>query len=1061
MEPSGKRLAADTQPRADVPSPVSVDDPEDVIEVVDDDEVTPSPPVAGSLSPLDGPSGGSAQRALHKQGLARILSGKLAKATEGSSPGPAPAPCPPWSAPRDEPPSAGTKRASVECSPYTPARQLQGEESPRKGHSSLAQHAEGGDSGSMHALRNGSGGGAKACQASVDIPSRASPSRQVSVCAANWASPPASQAPQESFCVSSTSPKRRDRDDAWQSLQQRAVTHVSESVLDGRPSAVQTDTRAITHVSETLQPGGAEDNPAGADAGGADEASSPELTEEQAYVERLVLEGKSVFFTGNAGTGKSFLLNHIVSVLSERYGRHSGLLAVTAATGIAATHVGGTTLHSFAGCGIPVRVQDFGKMFEERNRKKWCNLRTLVVDEISMISGEFLFEMERVVRRIRNESHQAPIWWESNMTCVLLTKVFRQKDPHFLQILDHVKNGDGPKAVPELLKICQRPLKMQNGVKPTILYSRNADVDRINKQQLDALNTESEVYVACDSVSVASNVPQAEHGSVEGQLWRHAHFRDCMAVSEMTLKVGAQVILVKNIDLNGPQMLVNGSRGVIVDFVEYHPPDQEEVRQRLAKILGQGQTEEEDDDDSVVDLTGIDDDEAAPGVKAEPLERRKADPDAAGDAYAGSDADVGAQAVGSITASGTPGVGMGGAGAEDVKAEGASQAVGSIPEVKLEGASQTVGSAKAAGKAAAEGGAEEDRKAGEGPVSSEELIVLDGSPEEQAGRALPASFADSPAAAREQPPPKRDPIPRGGRHMMASMASLKSCLVPKVTFTNGRTHVITPEEFSAEVVNLGKVTRHQIPLKLAWALTIHKCQGMTLDFAKVSLANIFADGQAYVALSRVRSLEGLEILPGGNASCVRVNPVVREFYRCLQQGQVYRDGHWEQLQRDKRALPEPGPGAAGGCYRCGQAGHWARQCPGAGDAPQAPPGTPPGPTAARDSGPPTTTTPSRGACFKCGKEGHWARDCPRIGWGGAGPSSTPAAQGNESRPAGQMYPMFGSQQPSGTSRHGGGRGPFCYKCRQPGHYVQHCPTLPRKRPTAAPSSGDDKRNRPE
>jgi ATP-dependent exoDNAse (exonuclease V) alpha subunit len=111
----------------------------------------------------------------------------------------------------------------------------------------------------------------------------------------------------------------------------------------------------------------------------------------------------------------------------------------------------------------------------------------------------------------------------------------------------------------------------------------------------------------------------------------------------------------------------------------------------------------------------------------------------------------------------------------------------------------------------------------------------------------------------------------------------KTDKLPKIKFSNGETCIIGPEEWSVEVFDETKQEKEiiakikQIPLILAWAITIHKSQGMTLDSALCNLSNVFAEGQAYVALSRVRSLDGL-YLQGFKPSSLKVNPKVRQFY---------------------------------------------------------------------------------------------------------------------------------------------------------------------------------------
>lgn len=107
---------------------------------------------------------------------------------------------------------------------------------------------------------------------------------------------------------------------------------------------------------------------------------------------------------------------------------------------------------------------------------------------------------------------------------------------------------------------------------------------------------------------------------------------------------------------------------------------------------------------------------------------------------------------------------------------------------------------------------------------------------------------------------------------------------PIVKFYNGQTCIISPDSWSvetfnentAEVETVASIT--QVPLALAWAITIHKSQGMTLDSVLCDLSKVFTEGQAYVAISRVKSLEGLYI-KGFKPSCLSTNKQVIDFYK--------------------------------------------------------------------------------------------------------------------------------------------------------------------------------------
>lgn len=122
------------------------------------------------------------------------------------------------------------------------------------------------------------------------------------------------------------------------------------------------------------------------------------LSAEQVNVLELVKNGESVFFTGSAGTGKSYLLKHIVNTLPP------DTTFPTASTGAAACLIGGTTLHSFAGIGSGNGTLEkcITLACRDQHATMWKKCRCLVIDEVSMIDADLFDKIEAVARAVRN-----------------------------------------------------------------------------------------------------------------------------------------------------------------------------------------------------------------------------------------------------------------------------------------------------------------------------------------------------------------------------------------------------------------------------------------------------------------------------------------------------------------------------------------------------------------------------------------------------------------------------------------------------------------------------------
>ena len=451
-----------------------------------------------------------------------------------------------------------------------------------------------------------------------------------------------------------------------------------------------------------------------------------ELNAEQLYVIQRVKDKQSVFYTGSAGTGKTFLLSKIIENLRGEYGdKFSEKVAVTAMTGIAATHIDGTTINYALGLG---QVSNYGgmksMMFRKPARDRIRAYEVMIIDEVGMLSAEMLEFVEPLLRQVRgnqrpagglqlvlcgdffqlppvfkrpyNAPHkddflnfgfafQAPAWNACfpAESVVRLNKIYRQSDEEFAFELNCIRTGDDAQgALRRLQAECSRPVQTADGIKPTRLFAKNIDVDRMNNIELGELPGEAHSFSANDSfkpVKAHKEVVKADNGS---------NFKQFSVGEQILLKKGAQVMLIKNLDpVNG---LANGSRGVVTGFVDKY-----------------------------------------------------------------------------------------------------------------------------------------------GAAADEDQFAL--------------------------------------------VREFKGDLVPMVRFMNGQILPILPAAFVKEVNHVGAYRRVQLPLKLAWTMTIHKSQGLTLDAVQVSLSGMFAHGQVYVALSRARSKEGLQIVDCDNF-VLNVDAEVKAFY---------------------------------------------------------------------------------------------------------------------------------------------------------------------------------------
>ena len=299
---------------------------------------------------------------------------------------------------------------------------------------------------------------------------------------------------------------------------------------------------------------------------------SKEMTQDEAF--KIMKSGHNVLLTGPAGAGKSYLLKQFTG-----WARSNGRkIAITATTGLAAAHLSGQTIHSWAGLGIREKLPDnYFFTLSEARRVGIQRTDILVIDEISMLHDWTLDMVDEAMRIIREKDipfgglqiilcgdfFQLPpvggkgnfvtesnIWSSIDIKVCYLEEQHRADDPRLQEILNAMREGT-------LKNRHLRWLLSRMSIEPkedvTRLYTTNVDVENVNNSKLAEIKEDTHFYLRTSRGSLDA-VEQLQN--------------NVLAPEVLALKIGAIVMAVKN-DAEGK--FFNGSTGYVIDFIDGFP----------------------------------------------------------------------------------------------------------------------------------------------------------------------------------------------------------------------------------------------------------------------------------------------------------------------------------------------------------------------------------------------------------------------------------------------------------------------------------------------------------
>jgi ATP-dependent exoDNAse (exonuclease V) alpha subunit len=289
----------------------------------------------------------------------------------------------------------------------------------------------------------------------------------------------------------------------------------------------------------------------------------------------IMKAGKNIFLTGSAGAGKTYTLNQYIRYLRAR----KIMVAITASTGIASTHINGMTIHAWSGLGLKKSISK--KELEAIREKKHIKdhieqTKVLIIDEISMLHRNQLDVLNEILKFIRQNNEpfgglqiifcgdffQLPpvgeaeetnrekfafmsdAWVQAAPVICYLSEQHRQKGDNLDKILNQIRAGAVDQNSLELLRNASKNI-LSDAPK---LYTHNADVESINAAEMAKLKSSPRFFMADKKGNpkllemLMSNVRTDE---------------------KLQLKLGAKVMFIKN---NFEKGYINGSIGSVVDF---------------------------------------------------------------------------------------------------------------------------------------------------------------------------------------------------------------------------------------------------------------------------------------------------------------------------------------------------------------------------------------------------------------------------------------------------------------------------------------------------------------